>query len=91
MVVPGMAVPGADMAAEAAGGIMDMDMAEEASTIILHRIRADIVLVAMTVAIVLGVADRREDVAEAEDSEVLASDFDLSSHHFFISFCISAH
>jgi len=90
MVVPGMAVPGADMAAEAAGGIMDMDMAE-ASTIILHRIRADIVLVAMTVAIVLGVADRHEDVAEAEDSEVLPSDFGLPSHHFFISFCISAH
>jgi len=94
MVAAAMVVPEADMeAAEAAAvGVMgDMDMAEEAS-ITLHRIRADIVLAAMMVAIVLGVADLHEDVAEAEVSDDLASDFDVDSQHFFyISFCISAY
>jgi hypothetical protein len=92
MVAVAMVVPEADMAveAEAAVGAMDMDMAEEEeASIITHRIRADIVLVAMTVAIVLGVVDPHEDVAEAEVSDALASDFDVDSQHFFISFCIS--
>jgi hypothetical protein len=79
-----VAVPVGDMAA-AAVGVMDMDMAEEASTIIHHHIRADIVLAVMTVAIVLGVADRREDVAEAEDSEVLTtSTCPLSTFYLFL-------
>jgi hypothetical protein len=91
MVVPTMVVPEVDMAAAAAAaavGAMDMDMAEEAS-IILH-IRADIVLAAMMVAIVLGVEDRHEDVAEAEVSDALAGDFDVYTF-FIISFCISAY
>ena len=71
MVVPTMVVPEVDIAA-AAVGAMDMDMAEEAS-IILH-IRADIILAAMMVAIVLGVEDRHEDVAEAEVFDAFASD-----------------
>ena len=84
MVAAAMVVLEADMEA-AAVGIMDMDMAEEAS-IILHRIRADIVLAAMMVAIVLDVADlRHEDVAEAEASDALASDFNVDPRHFFIS------
>ena len=76
MVVPTLVVPEEDMAAAAAAaaavGAMDMDMAEEAS-IILH-IRADIILAAMMVAIVLGVEDRHEDVAEAEVFDAFASD-----------------
>ena len=92
MAAAAMVVLEADMEA-AAVGVMDMDMAEEAS-IILHRIRADIVLAAMMVAIVLGVADlRHEDVGEAEVSDTLASDFNVDPQHFFlyISFCISAY
>ena len=73
MVVPTMVVPEVDIAPPAAAvGAMDMDMAEEAS-IILH-IRADIILAAMMVAIVLGVEDRHEDVAEAEVFDAFASD-----------------
>jgi len=64
---------------------MDMDMAEEAS-IILHHIRADIVLAAMMVAIVLGVEDHREAVAEAEGSDTLGSDFDVSLSTSFYLF-----
>jgi len=70
VVVVEMAVPEGVMAA-AAVGVMDMDMAEEEASIILHRIRADIVLAAMMVATVLAVADRREVVAEAEVSDAL--------------------
>ena len=82
MVAAAMVVLEADMEA-AAVGVMDMDMAEAAS-IILHRIRADIVLAAMMVAIVLGVAEvRHEDVAEAEVSDTLASDFNVDPQHFF--------
>ena len=91
MAAAAMVVLEADMEA-AAVGVMDMDMAE--ASIILHRIRADIVLAAMMVAIVLGVADlRHEDVGEAEVSDTLASDFNVDPQHFFlyISFCISAY
>jgi len=80
MVVAAMAVGEGDMAAVVAAGVMAMDMAEETS-IILHHIRVEVevdtVLVAMMVAIVLGVAERREAVAVAEVSEALASDFDV--------------
>jgi hypothetical protein len=92
MVAAAMVVPEADMAAEvAATEVMDTDMAEEEASIIIHHMRADIVLVAMTVAIVLGVADRREDVAEAEVSDALASDFDVNSQHFLSLFAYPAY
>jgi len=84
MVAAVMAAAEGDMAA-AAAGTMDMDMAEEAS-IILHHIRADIVLAAMMVAIVLGVEDHREAVAEAEGSDTLGSDFDVSLSTSFYLF-----
>jgi len=92
MVAAAMVVPEADMAVEAAPaavGVMDMDMAEEAS-IILH-IRADIVLAAMTVATVLGVVDHREDVAEAEVSNALVSDFAVDTQHFLSLFAYPAY
>jgi len=84
MVVAAMAVAEEGMAA--AAGVMDMAEAEAAS-IILHHIRADTVLaVAMMVAIVLGVVDRREAVAEAEVSEALVSNLDVYTLHFFNPF-----
>jgi hypothetical protein len=93
MVAAAMVVPEADMAEEvAATEVMDTDMAEEEeASIIIHHMRADIVLVAMTVAIVLGVADRREDVAEAEASDALASDFDVDFQHFLSLFAYPAY
>jgi len=81
-----MAVAEGDMAAAAVGVMVVME-AEAASTI-LHHIRADTILLAaaMMVAIVLGVVDRREAVAEAEVSEALASDLDVYSPAFFYPF-----
>ena len=92
VVVAATAVPEADTAV-AAVGVMDTDMVAEEGSIILHRIRADIVLAAMMVATVLGVAVRREDVAEAEVSDALRlASWTYSLSTFFISvFCISAY
>jgi hypothetical protein len=88
MVVATMVVPEVDMAAAAAAaavGVMDMDMAEEGGGFNnTSYMRADIVLAAMMVAIVLGVEDRREDVAEAEVSDALASDFDVYSIFYYL-------
>lgn len=88
MVVAAMAE--GDMAAAAAMAVMVMvDMAEaevEATSIILHHIRADTVLAAaMMAAMVLDVVDRREAVAEAEVSEARTC---TSQPCFFIRFCI---